>query len=201
MARTNTANPRKRSEATRQNLLEAAAEVFVECGYDGTTLAAVAHRASVTTGAIYSNFEGKESLLCEVLRTRLTRQNDAFKTALLAALDVDPLIIALDTEDVEPDRSRMHALLLEAFAAARRNPTIRQMLNELLTELADLMTARVRLAQERGLIVKDVHAPTLALMYLIPAAGRAFAEAVGMDLPGRETWRPILERFDRALRA
>ena len=91
MARTNTANPRKRSAATRQNLLEAAAEVFVECGYDGTTLAAVAHRASVTTGAIYSNFEGKESLLCEVLRTRLTRQNDEFKTALLAALDVDPV--------------------------------------------------------------------------------------------------------------
>ena len=199
MARTGIANPRKRSAVTRANLLEAAADVFAERGYDGTTLAAVARRASMTTGAIYSNFHGKEDLLCEVLRARSIR-DDEVREALLANPEISHLRIQLDTESMQPDRPRMHALILEGFAAARRNPVVREMMRDLMAEISTFMAERVRLAQQKGLIAADIDPMTLGLFYLMPTAGRALLEAVGMSMPQAETWPPILERFDRALK-
>ncbi len=199
MARTGIANPRRRSAMTRANLLEAAAEIFDERGYEGTTLAAVARRASVTTGAIYSNFHGKEDLLYEVLRARLIRQ-DEVREALLANPEVSHLRITLDTESTQPDRPRMHALLLEGFAAARRSPVVQDMMRDLMAEISTFMAERVRLAQQEGLIAGDIDPMTLAWFYLMPTAGRAFIEAIGMSMPQPETWSPILERVDQALK-
>lgn len=200
MARAGVANPRKRSAITRAKLLEAAAQVFAEEGYDGTTLTAVARRAAVTTGAIYSNFHGKGDLLCEVLRGRLLR-HDEVREALTVARDVHPLKIALATESMQPDRSRMHALLLEAFAVARRNPAVQEMLRALVTDITGELAKRVRIAQRRGLIAGEISPETLAWFYLAPTAWRAFTEALDMTMPAPETWPPILERFDRALKA
>ena len=52
---------------TRGRLLDAAAEVFCERGYDGTTVAEVARRAGLTTGAIYANFRDKAELLLKTI--------------------------------------------------------------------------------------------------------------------------------------
>ena len=48
-------------------LIDAAAEVFAERGYDGAGVAEIARRAGVTTGAIYSRYSGKSELLLEAL--------------------------------------------------------------------------------------------------------------------------------------
>ena len=48
-------------------LLDAAAEVFAERGYEGAGVAEIARRAGVTTGAIYSRFTGKADLLAAAL--------------------------------------------------------------------------------------------------------------------------------------
>jgi AcrR family transcriptional regulator len=49
-------------ERTRLALLEATRTLVREKGYDGTTLEAVAHRAGMTTGAIYGNFKDRAEL-------------------------------------------------------------------------------------------------------------------------------------------
>lgn len=49
-------------ERTRETLLEAARSVIREKGYERTTLAAVAERAGMTTGAIYGNFKNRAEL-------------------------------------------------------------------------------------------------------------------------------------------
>src|SRR3954454_18657737 len=54
-------------ERNRTALLEAAAELAREHGYGGTSLAAVAERAGLSTGAIYSIFGSKVELFLEVL--------------------------------------------------------------------------------------------------------------------------------------
>ena len=51
------------SDATRDRLLDAAAAVFAEKGYDGAGVPEIARRAGLTTGAIYSRFTGKAELL------------------------------------------------------------------------------------------------------------------------------------------
>ena len=51
---------------TRKRLLDAAAELFAERGLHGATLADVAARAGMTTGAIYGNFQSKEELFVAI---------------------------------------------------------------------------------------------------------------------------------------
>jgi AcrR family transcriptional regulator len=49
-------------ERTRAKLIEAAAEVIGEKGYDRASLEEIAARAGMTRGAVYGNFKGKEEL-------------------------------------------------------------------------------------------------------------------------------------------
>ena len=51
---------------TRTKLVEAAIALIRERGYEGTTLATVAERAGMTTGAIYGNFKNRADLLMAV---------------------------------------------------------------------------------------------------------------------------------------
>jgi AcrR family transcriptional regulator len=60
----------RKRERTRARLVEAAAAVIREKGYERTTLENVAARAGMTRGAIYGNFKNKEELLLAVIETR-----------------------------------------------------------------------------------------------------------------------------------
>jgi AcrR family transcriptional regulator len=66
-----TSNPRRRPKGdkrqrTRAALIQAAIELIGEQGFERTTLAAVAARAGMTTGAIYGNFKNREELFMAV---------------------------------------------------------------------------------------------------------------------------------------
>jgi AcrR family transcriptional regulator len=55
---------------TRERLLDAAAEVFSRKGFAGASVDDVAEAAGYTTGALYSNFGGKDALFVELLASR-----------------------------------------------------------------------------------------------------------------------------------
>src|SRR5271169_6266067 len=55
---------------TRAKLVQAAAEVVREKGYERTTLDDVAQRAGMTRGAIQGNFRNKDELFLAVAATR-----------------------------------------------------------------------------------------------------------------------------------
>lgn len=67
---------------TRAALIEAAGRVFIERGFAGSSVEAIAAEAGFTRGAFYSNFRSKEELFAELLQVRvyslyadLARQN------------------------------------------------------------------------------------------------------------------------------
>lgn len=51
-----------------QALVEAAAKVFFERGYEGATVREIAKEAGITSGSIFYHFDSKEEILAEVLR-------------------------------------------------------------------------------------------------------------------------------------
>src|SRR4029078_9388082 len=59
----------RRREATRQKLLDAAAQVFAEVGLDAASVEAICDRAGFTRGAFYSNFDRKDELFLELAGT------------------------------------------------------------------------------------------------------------------------------------
>jgi AcrR family transcriptional regulator len=57
---------------TRRRLLEAADAVFATRGFHGASVEEIARKAGATTGALYSNFSGKEDLFLELFEERTT---------------------------------------------------------------------------------------------------------------------------------
>jgi AcrR family transcriptional regulator len=69
---------RERTE-TRQRILDAAREMFVELGYDATTMRAIADRIEYTPTAIYHHFRNKEALLAELCAVDFRALGAAFQ--------------------------------------------------------------------------------------------------------------------------
>ncbi|KOT47274.1 MULTISPECIES: ScbR family autoregulator-binding transcription factor [Streptomyces] len=57
----------ERAARTREVILQAAAEVFDECGYNGASIKSVMERAGVTQGGLYFHFPSKKALARTVM--------------------------------------------------------------------------------------------------------------------------------------
>jgi AcrR family transcriptional regulator len=56
---------------TRRRLLDAAETVFARRGFHGASVEEIAREAGATTGAVYSNFAGKEDLFLALFEERI----------------------------------------------------------------------------------------------------------------------------------
>jgi AcrR family transcriptional regulator len=63
-----------RGDATRERLLLAAVELLQEGGYAAASVAAIAERSGVSTGALYRHFSSKAELFVEVFRAVAEQQ-------------------------------------------------------------------------------------------------------------------------------
>lgn len=66
-------------EARRQKILEAALGVFLEEGFDGTTLAAIRRKSGASTGSIYHFFSGKHDIAAVLLHDAISGWSAASK--------------------------------------------------------------------------------------------------------------------------
>jgi AcrR family transcriptional regulator len=114
---------------TRAALLDAAAEVFVERGFQGASVEAIAARAGFTRGAFYSNFASKDELFAELLQDRVYAAYRAM-AASAAEADVQPtpresgeLLAAMQAD---PAGRWMFRLWLEVLAQAGRDEDTRR---------------------------------------------------------------------------
>ncbi|MEU1176131.1 TetR/AcrR family transcriptional regulator [Streptomyces sp. NPDC005820] len=91
----------------RGELLDTAAEVFAEQGYNATTVRKIADHAGMLAGSLYYHFDSKESMLEEILRTFLDELWKGYDTVLDAGLGPRETLEALVTESFrEIDRHR-----------------------------------------------------------------------------------------------
>jgi TetR/AcrR family transcriptional repressor of nem operon len=81
--------PKEQKAKTRVRILNAAARLFRESGYDGVGVDAIMNEAGLTAGGFYSHFSSKETLFAEAMATALDPGNTlrASKNSALAASD------------------------------------------------------------------------------------------------------------------
>ena len=123
---------RSESQArTRQALLTAAGQVFVERGFAGASVEAIAERAGYTRGAFYSNFASKEELFAELLQSTVYAAYRAMEEQQLAS-DA-PLPTARESAkdlariQAHPDGRWMFRLWLELLLQAGRDERMREL--------------------------------------------------------------------------
>jgi AcrR family transcriptional regulator len=72
----NSERRRQAAEQTRQRILDAARTRFVERGYAGTTIAAIAEEASTAAETVYATFKSKTALLEALVRGAVRGKDD-----------------------------------------------------------------------------------------------------------------------------
>ncbi len=183
----------RRREATRQKLLDAAAQVFAEEGLDAASVEAICERAGFTRGAFYSNFDSKDELFLElagrVARARVESVRE--RVALLEReggmhlVATDPLTIVEQVLDVSGDDRLAILLMSEIRIHALRDPQLGA------AYLAQDAEMRASVAQ----IITDIGA---GQDHPLPDAGRRgrapHADRVGERIGARHDGGPGLRR-------
>lgn len=174
--------------ATRERVLEAARDLFNEVGYEETTIRAIAERAGVSVGSVFTTFASKAEVLSHVMDHRLSELYAEFDRVIpfLRGGTADKLssIFAIHYEF----ETRRVKLFLAHVAASYnpnndpgvtpygRNPRLNQMLVDVLEE--GVRKGEVRADLDRQLIVE-----TLKAAY---AWNYRMAAAAGGNLPASE---------------
>jgi len=86
---------RRRPEHRPQQIIEAALEVFGECGLANARLQDIAHRAGVSKGTIYLYFPNKEELFREVIRQTAVAAIESGEKTLTGATPTQQLCGAM----------------------------------------------------------------------------------------------------------
>src|SRR5437660_6316708 len=80
---------RKESKAyTRERLLDAARRVFASNGFHGASVEEIASAAGFSTGALYSNFDGKEDLFLALMEHEIDEHARELEEAVRARASV-----------------------------------------------------------------------------------------------------------------
>ena len=87
--RSRTRAPRLAAEVRRPLLLDAAYEVFLERGFAGASMEAIAERAGVTKPVIYDSFAGKDELFTALVEREEQRILNEIAAAIPASADDD----------------------------------------------------------------------------------------------------------------
>ncbi len=93
-------------DATRHQLLESAAEVFAEAGFQNATVREICRRAGANIAAINYHFGDKEKLYAEVIRSSHAKSLEKYPPLMGLAADAPP---------EKQLRAYVHSLLLRIF--------------------------------------------------------------------------------------
>ncbi|HEY3833906.1 MAG TPA: TetR/AcrR family transcriptional regulator [Acidimicrobiia bacterium] len=178
--------------STRERLLAAAVEVFVDQGYEQARLADIARRAGLTTGAIYANFRGKAELLFEAIGARADTEIDAVLAAAHST-DVRALFEQLGDQLVQP-RDNV-PLLVDAIASARRDPELATVLRERLGQREQRIAELTAQAQHDGAVDGNLDSATFARFCMTLAMGALVLRTLQTAPPDGGEWHSLISRL------
>jgi AcrR family transcriptional regulator len=167
-------NPRRRPKGdkrarTRAKLLEAARELTRQKGYEHTTMEDIAHRAGMTTGAIYSNFRNRDELFIALSEAYWP----PIKPLVTPGSDFSEILRALAEATIAavPDRRAAAVGFLTGRAYALSHEEVRQQAQEKTAKSYDAgaawlrsMVANRELPFPPEIMVRIIHALTEGLL-------------------------------------
>ncbi len=112
-------NRQERKSQTRERLIDAAAVVFAQRGFEAASLDEVAAAAGYTKGAVYSNFASKTDLFIALIERRIEVQSAEHTRPLRRAGPGSPLAGAMEYDDTSPTRRSSGSCLRSSSGCTR----------------------------------------------------------------------------------
>jgi AcrR family transcriptional regulator len=115
---------------TRRRLIDAAESVFARSGFHGASVEEIAYEAGATSGALYSNFAGKEDLFLALFEERIATDVDEYSEIVAAGATLEEQARGAGDHWMEILRERPNyfPLLIEFWSYAIREPQLRERL-------------------------------------------------------------------------
>lgn len=132
---------------TRRRLIDAAESVFARSGFHGASVEEIAREAGATTGALYSNFAGKEDLFLALFEERIAADVGEYSEIVAAGATLEEQARGAGDHWMEILRERpdYFPLLIEFWSYAIREPRLQE---RLAGRFAALRSASARVASE-----------------------------------------------------
>lgn len=177
---------------TRDRLVAAAIEVFVEQGYEQARVQDIARAAGLTTGAIYANFRDKRELLLAAIADRSAAE---VGTLLQAAGSTPPrdLLAALGSRMAFRENDR--PLLLDAVVASERDPVLAALLRDALAERHARIAGLVEHGKSDHTIDRAIDTDVLTRFCMTLALGSLVVRALALPQPDPNHWASLIERL------
>ncbi len=99
-------------DSAKGKLLQCAARLFSDKGFDRTTVRDIAREVGILSGSIFHHFPNKEAILCGVMREAVLVSTAKMRAALAQAETPQQQLLALITCELEA----IHGLSAEGFA-------------------------------------------------------------------------------------
>ena len=188
-------------------LLEAAAEEFVQRGYDAARVSEIARRAEMTPGAVYARWRNKSETITAALDhiferilpdQRLDDDGDGEVAPSESIATLGAKLLAFDER---------RDVMTQVFGSARNNAEIQECLTRFLNEEADQLSRIIDKCKDDGCGLRGPGDPELstAAMSLLcqgAALGIQLLLASGLNdrhVPSEKEWNALLARLTSAV--
>ena len=162
---------RLRGEERRESILRAAARVFSEHGFSGTTTRALAEAAGVSEALLFQHFPSKEALYAAMLAT-ITQERDVSPFRELMALEPSTATLArivhafysalIEKQDERAEDHKATLTRLMFRSLTEDGAFARSYLRQVPSHLARKIALCIRAAIDAGEVVDTPVAPDLA---------------------------------------
>lgn len=160
---------------TKQEIAITALRLFLQNGYERTSLNQIAAEVGITKPAIYHHFKNKDQLFHEVLSLFFREMGKWSKTRFETCRNVKDLLKTFfqmltgfkETADMllGKQKGKTQYSFLEVFlSASKKDPSIRRRMEEGFVQTRLFLKQELLKAQRKGEIRKDVDCETLAFM-------------------------------------
>ena len=188
----------ERRAQTRQALLDAAARVFVDRGFAGSSVEAIAEEAGYTRGAFYSNFRTKEELFAELLQQRVYAVYRAMaEHAVEERFSLREAGERLAALQAAPEGRWLFRLWLELLAHAGRDESFRGVAAGFWSTSRQLTSASLKQVYEEDGVEPPVPVDWIATAMIALDVGLALQHFVDPDAAPLEVYPELYELLFR----
>lgn len=201
MDRAGTGTTQKRTEVSTRRLLEAAAELIAELGYERTTLVAIGNRAGYSPGLVTQRFGSKDGLLhALVQRLTLDWATVQLDPQIGAHSSLDGVTVMLEEirESVHRDPGMVRALYALMFEAVRI-PALYDDMVALHRRLRERVADAVDGARAEGVVRADVDPEAFAGLVISTLRGASYQWLLDPEFPFDRTIADLLSIIQRDL--
>jgi AcrR family transcriptional regulator len=189
-------------ERNRAVVLDAARRVFLDRGYGGATVDAIAEEAGFSKGVVYSQFGSKADMFMALLEQRITAraaQNERIATGKSTAEAARELLLAANRDVVS--EQGWAQLLVEFRAHAARDPVLNRRYADAHRRTVAHLTALLARLQERDGTPWAVPPQSMAEFVLAMGTGLTLERAANpAALPEDHAIAMMLRALDGATR-